>query len=178
VHQISIYIHIYKNRKGKRKKKKKRVFFASWAGGFWPSRTRASGVVAKWAQTAHEERGRRDGRRGCGPTHQREEGDGVWGRRRAVHGGENRSPVNPTAVPHRWSGSEWTEWWQSTSGGRRSWRWSQFGRWTPRMAGPRRVAGSAAVRPPARPTGEIGEGKKVCRPRGEVAELKSYTSLT
>jgi hypothetical protein len=105
-------------------------------------------------------------------------GDGVWGRRRAVHGGENRSPVNPTAVPHRWSGSEWTEWWQSTSGGRGSWRWSQFGRWTPRMAGPRRVAGSAAVRPPARPTGEIGEGKKVCRPHDEVAELKSYTSLT
>jgi hypothetical protein len=46
------------------------------------------------------------------------------------------------------------------------------------MAGPRQVAGSAAVRPPARPTGEIGEGKKVCRARGEVAELKSYTKLT
>jgi hypothetical protein len=46
------------------------------------------------------------------------------------------------------------------------------------MAGPRRVAGSAAVRPPARPMGEIGEGKKVCRSRGEVAELKSYTNLT
>jgi hypothetical protein len=46
------------------------------------------------------------------------------------------------------------------------------------MAGPRQVAGSAAVRPPARPTGEIGEGKKVCRARGEVAELKSYTNLT
>jgi hypothetical protein len=46
------------------------------------------------------------------------------------------------------------------------------------MAGPRRVAGSTAVRPPARPTGETGEGKKVCHARGEVAELKSYTNLT
>jgi hypothetical protein len=46
------------------------------------------------------------------------------------------------------------------------------------MAGPRRVAGSAVVRPPARPTGEIGKGRKVCRARGEVAELKSYTNLT
>jgi hypothetical protein len=40
------------------------------------------------------------------------------------------------------------------------------------------VASSAAVRSPARPTGVIGEGKKVCRARGEVVELKSYTNLT
>jgi hypothetical protein len=46
------------------------------------------------------------------------------------------------------------------------------------MAGPRRVAGSTAVRPPTMPTGEIGEGRKVCHARGEVAELKSYTNLT
>jgi hypothetical protein len=46
------------------------------------------------------------------------------------------------------------------------------------MAGPRRVAGSVAVRSPTRPTGVIGEGKKVCRARGEAAELKSYTNLT
>jgi hypothetical protein len=46
------------------------------------------------------------------------------------------------------------------------------------MAGPRRVAGSATMRSPARPTGVIGVGKKVCRARGEVAELKSYTNLT
>jgi hypothetical protein len=46
------------------------------------------------------------------------------------------------------------------------------------MAGPRRVAGSAAVRLPARPTGEIGEGGKVCHARSEVAEVKSYTNLT
>jgi hypothetical protein len=46
------------------------------------------------------------------------------------------------------------------------------------MAGPRRVVGSTTVRPPARPMVEIGEGKKVCRARGEVAELKSYTNFT
>jgi hypothetical protein len=80
------------------------------------------------------------------------------GRRRAVRGGENQSPVNPTAVPRRWSGSVQMEWWQSTSRGRGSRRWNQFGRWTPWMASPRRVAGSAVVRPTARPMSEIGEG--------------------
>jgi hypothetical protein len=94
VHKISIYIHIYKNRKGKRKNKKERIFSASWVGGgggVWPSRARACGIAAKWAQTAHEERGRRGGCRGCEPTRQRKEGgDGVRGRR-AVRGGS--SPV-------------------------------------------------------------------------------------
>jgi hypothetical protein len=33
VHKISIYTHIYKNRKRKRKKKKEKDFLASWAGG-------------------------------------------------------------------------------------------------------------------------------------------------
>jgi hypothetical protein len=46
------------------------------------------------------------------------------------------------------------------------------------MASQRWVAGSTTVRSPARPTCVIGEGKKVCRARGEVAELKSYTNLT
>jgi hypothetical protein len=81
-------------------------------------------------------------------------------------------------VPHRWSGSVLTEWWQSTGGGRGSRRWSQFGRWTLEMAGPRRVAGFAAVRSSARPTGIICKGKKVCHACGEVAELRSYTNLT
>jgi hypothetical protein len=115
---------------------------------------------------------------GVGPRARERRGVTASVGRRAVFGGENRSPVNPTAVPRQWSGSVWTEWWQSTSGGRGSRRWSQFGRWMPGMAGPWRVAGSAAVRPPARPTGEIGKGEKVCRARGEVAELKSYTNLT
>jgi hypothetical protein len=79
-------------------------------------------------------------------------GDDTRGRGGRSAAGENQSPVNPTAVPRRWSGYEWTEWWQSTSGGRGSQRWSQFGRWMPGVAGPRRVAGSAAVRPPVRPT--------------------------
>jgi hypothetical protein len=100
------------------------------------------------------------------------------GRRRAVRDGENRSPVNLMAVPRRWSGSGLIEWWQRTGRGRGSQRWSQFGRWTLGMADPRRVVGSTAMRSSARPMGVIGEGKKVCRARGEVAELKSYTNLT
>jgi hypothetical protein len=116
---------------------------------------------------------------GAGPRAKERRGETApGGRRRAVRGEENRSPVNPTAVPRRWSSSEWTEWWQRTRGGRGSQRWSQFGRWMPGVAGPRRVVGSAVVRPPARPTGGKGKGKKVCRARGEVAELKSYTNLT
>jgi hypothetical protein len=122
--------------------------------------------MARWTPSARDHAPERGG------------GNGVRGRRRVVRGGENRSPVNPMAVPYRWSGFVLTEWWQSTRGGRGPQRWSQFGRWTLGMAGPRRVAGSTAVRSPARPTGVIGEVKKVCRARGEVAELKSYTNLT
>jgi hypothetical protein len=109
---INIYMKMGK-RNGKRKKEKE--FSTNWAGG--------GGISA---QPTHEERGRRGGRRG--PMRQREErGDDVrgggGGRSTA---GENRSPVNPTVVPRRWSGSEWMERWQSTSGGGGSWRWSQF----------------------------------------------------
>jgi hypothetical protein len=93
------------------------------------------------------------------------------GRRRAVRGGENRSLVNPTAVPRRWSGSTSTEWWQSTSGGRVSRIWGQFGRWTLGMAGPRRVVGSAAVRSPVRPSSATGKAKMVPWDRGEVVKL-------
>jgi hypothetical protein len=88
--------------------------------------------------------GRRGGRRGRGTTRQRGRGEtasrGEGGERSAV--GENRSPVNPMAVPRRWSGSGWTGWWQSTSGGRGSQRWGQFDRWRPGVAGPRRVVGA------------------------------------
>jgi hypothetical protein len=40
------------------------------------------------------------------------------------------------------------------------------------VAGPRRVAGSAAVRPPVRPMGGKRREETVCRARGEVAERK------
>jgi hypothetical protein len=161
VHKISIYAFLYENRKRKRGKKKEKGFWIARPGGFRPGRARVHGAAAEWAQTAHEERGRRGGCRGRGPTRQREEGvTASGGRRRAVRGGENRSPVNPTAVPRRRSSSGLTKWWQSTGGGRGSRRWSQFGRWTLGMASPRRVAGSAAVRSLTRPTGVIGEGKK------------------
>jgi hypothetical protein len=161
VHKIPIYIHIYKNRKGKRKRKG----FSMLAG--------PGGILAQpGAGAGARRRGQMgpDDPRGEGTmlrtpwvrAHAPERGLGTASgrRRRAVRGVENRLPVNPTAVPRWWSSSEWMEWWQSTSGGRGSRRWSQFGRWMPGMAGPWRVADSAAVRPPARPTGEIGEGKR------------------
>jgi hypothetical protein len=147
---INIYMKMGKIN-GKRKKKRNSQLAGSGGISAQPS---AGARAGQAAQLAYKERGRRGGRRGHGPTHQREErGDSIRGEEggRSV-AGENRSPVNPTAVPRRWPVSEWMEWWQSTSGGRGSRRWSQFGRWMPGVAGPRRVAGSAAVRPPARPT--------------------------
>jgi hypothetical protein len=99
--------------------------------------------------------------------------DTVSGWRRAVHGGENRSPVNLTAVPRRWFGSASMEWWQSTSGGRGLQRWGRFGRWTLGIVGPRRVAGSAAVRSPVRPSSATGKAKMVPWDRGEVVKLQS-----
>jgi hypothetical protein len=80
---------------------------------------------------------------GAGPRAREGEGrrrQGGVGERSAA--GENWSPVNPTAVPRRWSGSGWTGWWQSTSGGRGTRRWGQFDRWRPGVAGPWRVAGA------------------------------------
>jgi hypothetical protein len=69
-----IYIYIY-IKIGKEKGKRKGFsLLAGPGGGFWPSRARARDIAVKWAQTAHEERGRRDGRCGHGPTRQREEG--------------------------------------------------------------------------------------------------------
>jgi hypothetical protein len=127
--------------KRNRKRKKKRNSKLTGPGGFWPGRARACGVVANWAQTAHEEQGRRDGRRGHGPTRQRGKGEIASGRGGRSAAGENRSPVNPTAVPRRWPGSTWMEWWQSMSGGRGSRRWSQFGQRVPGVAGPWRGGG-------------------------------------
>jgi hypothetical protein len=129
---------------GKRKKKRDSRLTGP-GGGFWPGRARARGVAANWAQTAHEERWRDSASDVVGTGPRAREGRG---RRRQGRGGgrsiagENRSRVNPMAVPRRWSGSGWTGWWQSTSGGRGSRRWSQFDRWMPGVAGPRRVAGA------------------------------------
>jgi hypothetical protein len=146
VHKISAYKYIYEN--GKRKKKRNSQLIGP--GGFRPSRAqtragcsaspRGAGTVRRtpWAWAHALERGKGRRRQGGG------------GGRSAA--GENRSPVNPTAVPRRWFSSKWTERWQSTSGAGGSRRWSQFGWWMPGVADPRRVAGSAAVRAPARPT--------------------------
>jgi hypothetical protein len=56
---------------------------------------------------------------GAGPRARERKWETVSGGRRGRSAaGENRSPVNPTAVPRRWSGFEWIEWWQSMSRGR------------------------------------------------------------
>jgi hypothetical protein len=75
-----INIYIYENGKKKWEKEKEKEFQANWVGGeFWPGRARARGVAASWAQTAHEERGRRGGRHGRGPTRQRGKGETTSG---------------------------------------------------------------------------------------------------
>jgi hypothetical protein len=158
------YMNLYM-KIGKRngKKKRKRDFPANWAGGIsaQPRRVRAR-PRGRAAQSATEEgngAGTAPWARGHAP--ERGGGNGVrWGRR-AVHDGENWSPVNPTVVPRRWSGSASMEWLQSMRGGRGLRRWGQFGWWTLRMAGPRRVAGSAAVRSPMRPSSATGKAKMV-----------------
>jgi hypothetical protein len=76
--------------------------------------------------------------------------------------GENRSPVNPTMVPRRCSGFGWTGRWQSTSGGRGSWRSSQFDRWMPRVVGPRRVAGARGGEVTGEATGRNKRRAGVC----------------
>jgi hypothetical protein len=119
---------------------------------------------------AHEARGRR----GRGPTRQREEGgNGVRGEGGSPTAARTGRAVNPTAVPRLWSGSVSTEWWQSTGGGRGSRRWVQFVRWTLRMADPRGVVAPAAVRSSVRPYSAMGEVKMVPWDRGEVVKLKS-----
>jgi hypothetical protein len=101
---------------------------------------------------------------GAGPRAREGEGrrcQGGGGERSAA--GENRSPVNPTVVPRRWSGSGWTGWWQSTSGGRGSWRWGQFDRWRPGWPVHGRWRALAAVKSPARPPGAIGNEQACAR---------------
>jgi hypothetical protein len=164
VHQISAYKYIYENGKKKWEKEKEKGFQSNWAGG---------GILAQSGGGARR-RGQMgpDGPRGAGTPRQtpwarahapeREGGDcirGEGGGRSAA--GENRSPVNLTAVPRRWSGSGWTGWWQSTSGGRGSQSWSQFDRWMPGVAGPRLVAGARGGEVAGEATGAIGD-EKVC----------------
>jgi hypothetical protein len=125
-------------------KEKEKEFQVNRAGGIsaWSS----AGARRRGQMGPYSPRGAGDGAAdavGVGPHAREGEGrrrQGGGGERSAA--GENRSPVNPTAVPRRWSGSGWTGWWQSTSGGRGSRRWGKFDRWRPGVAGPWRVAGA------------------------------------
>jgi hypothetical protein len=152
VHKISAYKYIYENGKNKWEKEKEKEFSASWAGGISAQPSAGAGGAGGPAGPREPETARRTP---WARAHAPERGKERWrqggGGRSAA--GENRSSVIPTVVPRRWSGFEWMEWWQSTSGGRGSRRWSQFGRWMPGVAVPRWVAGSTAVRPPVRPMG-------------------------
>jgi hypothetical protein len=145
VHKISAYKFIYENGKMKWEKEKEKEFQVNRARGIlaWSG----AGARRRGQMGLDGPRGARDGATdvvGAGPRAREGEGrrrqGGGGGERSAA--GENRSPVNPTVVPRRWSGSGWTGWWQSTSGGRGSRRWGQFDQWRPRVAGPRRVAGA------------------------------------
>jgi hypothetical protein len=100
VHKISIYAFIYNNRKIKRRKGKR--VLDSWArGGFRPSRARARGATAEWAQAAHKE-GERRGRTPWARSHSPERGwaDGVRGLTRK---GANRSGSTAREVLWRFS---------------------------------------------------------------------------
>jgi hypothetical protein len=68
VHKISAYKYIYENGKKKWEKEKEKEFSASWAGGDFGLAQRRRARAGQAAQPAHEERVRRGGRRGCGPT--------------------------------------------------------------------------------------------------------------
>ena len=142
VHKISAYKYICENGKKKWEKEKEKEFQANWVeGDFGPV---GRGRAASWPIGPRRPTRSRDGAAdavGVGPRAREGKGRRRQGERRAVRAGENRSPVNPTAVPRRWPGSTWMEWWQSTSGGRGSRRWSQFGQRVPGVAGPWRGGG-------------------------------------
>jgi hypothetical protein len=144
VHKISAYKYICENGEKKWEKKKEKEFQVNRAGGDFGLVGR--GRVASRPNGPIRPTRSGDGAAdavGTGPRAREGEGrrrQGGGGERSAA--GENRSPVNPTAVPRRWSGSGWTGWWQSTSGGRGSRRWGKFDRWRPGVAGPWRVAGA------------------------------------
>jgi hypothetical protein len=101
VHKISIYICIYKNRKRKRRKEKGKGILVSWARGeFWPSRARARGTVAEWAQAAHEEGG--TDTVSMGPrARERGRADGVG---RSDGGGGEPAGVGKNRLPTRFRG--------------------------------------------------------------------------
>jgi hypothetical protein len=134
--------------------------------------TRSGGILARsGAGARHRGQIGPDGPRGTGTvrrtpwawahTPERERGDGVRGRRSAIRGGGESVAGEPDGGSSPVVRSEWTGWWQSTSGGRGLRRWSQFGRWMPGVAGPRRVAGARS--------GEVtGEATRRNRPREGV----------
>jgi hypothetical protein len=144
--KISAYKYICENGKKKWERKKEKEFQVNRAGGDFGLVGRRRGRAASrpnGPSRPTRSGGRRGRHHGHGPMLQKGRGEtasGGGGDQSAA--GENRSPVNPTAVPRRWSGSGWTGWWQSTSGGWGSRRWGQFDRWRPGVAGPRRVAGA------------------------------------
>jgi hypothetical protein len=80
VHKISAYKYICENGKKKWERKKKRNSRLTGQGGFRPGQARARGVAAKWAHTAHEERGTaRQTPWAWAHMPERERGDGVRG---------------------------------------------------------------------------------------------------
>jgi hypothetical protein len=164
VHKISAYIYIYIYIKmGKRNGKKKNKRDSKLTG--------PGGILARLGARRHGRLGP-DGPRGAVTARQtpwarahapeREGGDGVRGGGGRSAAGENRLPVNPTVVPHRWYGSGWTGWWQSMSGGRGSWRWSQFDWWMSRVASPRWVAGARGGEVAGEATGRNRRREGVC----------------
>jgi hypothetical protein len=70
-------MHLYmKIGKEKGEKEKEKGFSVGWVEGrFWPSRARAHGAAAEWAQAAHEGR-RWHGRTPWARAHALERGDG------------------------------------------------------------------------------------------------------
>jgi hypothetical protein len=99
---IYIYIKIGKE-------KEKGVSIASWVGGGEFLAQSGAGARRRGQMGLDGPQGSGDGAAdavGAVPHARERRGEmASGGRRRAVHGGESRSPVNPTAVPRRWSGS-------------------------------------------------------------------------
>jgi hypothetical protein len=171
VHKISAYKYIYENGKRNGKRKKKKEFSASWAGGNFGPAKRGRSRGRRPSRPA-EERRRRGGRRGRGPTHQREEGVTAWscdgGRTgRGSTGGEAPRRFSAEAPVPRWGsgGEAWAG--VGDYGGGANLVGGCLG-WLVHGA----VAGARGGEVTDEANGAIGKGKKVCRARGEVAELK------
>jgi hypothetical protein len=89
-------------RNGKRKKKRNSKLTGS-GGNFGP--------VGRGRAASRPVGPRRPTRSGDGAADAMDVGPRAREAKGRRHRGENQSPVNPTAVPRRWSGSEWMGWW-------------------------------------------------------------------